>query len=538
MLLRIAFVATAVMAAGQTPPVPAAPNPVPAPAEKPQDPLNRTSPQSSVLSFLDACHSGDYQRATRYLDLSQIPVADRLTQGVRLAQQLEQVLNRDAQFDVAALSREPEGDREDLRKPPRTVLATIQLNGTPEHLDLERTALRSGIQVWRLASDSVPLVPKLAAATSDSPIERRLPAPLVNYKILDTSLWRWIALVLMAIAVGSLSRIFSRLVLLVLAPVLNKLAPRLDWGWVPSLLGPIQVLLCAAVFGAGMPWLEPSAVLRLYLRRGLALMSVLGLVWLMARVLDFGTVRVRSALGAAGHTVSRSALPLISRALKIMILILGIVAVLSSWGYNTNTLWAGLGIGGVAIALAAQKTIENLFGSVAVISDRPVMVGDFCKFGDNVGTVEDIGLRSTRIRTLDRTLVTVPNAQFSSMSLENLSRKDKMLFHIKLNLRRDTTPDQVRKLLQSILEVLKNPVIEAGPVPVRFIGVGEYSLDVEIFVYIKTEDGDEFLKIQQELLLRILDAVAIAGTALALPTQASVEYVREQAPSGPGPSAP
>ncbi len=144
--------------------------------------------------------------------------------------------------------------------------------------------------------------------------------------------------------------------------------------------------------GAGMPWLEPSAVLRLYLRRGLALMSVLGLVWLISRVLDFGMVRVRSALEAAEYNVSRSALPLISRMLKILILVLGIVAVLSSWGYNTNTLWAGLGIGGVAIALAAQKTIENLFGSVAVISDRPVMVGDFCKFGDNVGTVEDIGL--------------------------------------------------------------------------------------------------------------------------------------------------
>jgi MscS family membrane protein len=135
-------------------------------------------------------------------------------------------------------------------------------------------------------------------------------------------------------------------------------------------------------------------------------------------------------------------LPLLSRVFKITIVILAIAAILSNWGYNTTTILAGLGIGGVAIALAAQKTIENLFGGVAVISDHPVSVGDFCRFGDRVGTIEDIGLRSTRIRTPDRTLLNVPNAQFSSMTLENFSRRDKTLFHLTLNLRRDTTPDQ------------------------------------------------------------------------------------------------
>jgi len=119
----------------------------------------------------------------------------------------------------------------------------------------------------------------------------------------------------------------------------------------------------------------------------------------------------------------------------------------------------------------------------------------------------------------------VPNAQFSSMVLENFAKRDKMLFHVTLNLRRDTTPDQVRKLLDSIGGVLADhPTVEPGALPVRFVGVGTYSLDVEIFVYILTRDGDEFLKTQQNLLLKILDAVEDAGTALALPTQASVSY--------------
>ena len=562
---QIVLLIAALSAAGQALPAPAA-------QAKPQDPLNRTTPQSSVLAFLDACHSKNYQRALHYLDLASIPSEERTEQGVQLAQQLEQVLNLDAQFDVAMLSRDPEGDHDDGFASNRERLTSVRLGGKTIDLQLERTELRPGIPVWRVAQDSVRLIPELAAATSQSPVERHLPAPLVNYKLLDTAIWRWIALCLLAVALGLLSRCISRVLLLCLTPALRRLAPQArtgparpteplgtrdhpaepgsvvrasslggNWGSFPALLGPLQLLFCAAAFGACVQWVDPSAVLRLYLSRGLALISVLGLVWLAARILDFGMVRLRTSLDGTHYTVSRSALPLISRVIKILILILGIVGVLSSWGYNTTTLLAGLGIGGVAVALAAQKTIENLFGSVAVVSDRPVFVGDFCKFGDSLGTVEDIGLRSTRIRTLDRTLVTVPNGQFSLMTLENFSRRDKMLLHFTLNLRRDTTPSQVRMVLQAIQQILNDPEIETGALPGRFIGVGQYSLDIEIFAYVLTVDGDRFLKTQQELLLRILDAVAAAGTALALPTQASVDYSalsRDREASGQSPASP
>ena len=162
---------------------------------------------------------------------------------------------------------------------------------------------------------------------------------------------------------------------------------------------------------------------------------------------------------------------------------------------------------------------------MAVISDRPVKVGDYCKFGSGSGTVEDIGLQSTRIRTINRTLVTVPNGAFSAMTLKNFSRVDKTLFHITLNLLRDTTPEQVRAVLESVGTTLRiHPKIETGAMPVRFVGIGGYCLDLEVFACVLTTDGDEFLKIQQELLLTILEEVAAAGTALALPTQASVDY--------------
>jgi MscS family membrane protein len=150
-----------------------------------------------------------------------------------------------------------------------------------------------------------------------------------------------------------------------------------------------------------------------------------------------------------------------------------------------------------------------------------------------VGTVEDIGLRSTRIRTLNRTLLTVPNGLFSSMTLENFSKRDKMWFHLMLNLRRDTTSGQVRTLLDAITQTLKqNPKVETGPIPTRFVGVGTYSLDLEIFAYVLTRDGDEFMRIQQELFLWILDAVEAAGTALAVPTQAYYSIARTPGQNG------
>jgi len=281
------------------------------------------------------------------------------------------------------------------------------------------------------------------------------------------------------------------------------------------------------------------ALLRLYLGRVLALLFFWGIFWLCAAIIDAVVRRLRTRLEAKHKAFSYSVLPLAGRVFKIVVLLLAIAAVLSEWGYNTTTLLAGLGIGGVAIALASQKTIENLFGSVSVISDRPVSVGEFCKFGHSMGTVEDIGLRSTSIRTLDRTLVTVPNGSFSAMTLENFDRRDKMLFHVTLNLVRDTTPDQMRALLQAITKLLRDtPKIEAGGLPVRFIGIGSYSLDIEIFAYVATRDGDEFMTIQQDLLLAIMDAVESAGTALALPTQASVAYESEPVPSQNGSISP
>jgi MscS family membrane protein len=136
-----------------------------------------------------------------------------------------------------------------------------------------------------------------------------------------------------------------------------------------------------------------------------------------------------------------------------------------------------------------------------------VLVGDFCQFGGQVGTVEDIGLRSTRIRTLDRTLVTVPNSQFSTMTLENFSKRDRIWFHPTLPLRRDTHPDQIRRMMEAVTKVLaENPKVDPTNVPLRFTKITKDSFDLEVFAYVLTPDFDEYLRIQTDLLLKIVDA--------------------------------
>ena len=489
------------------------------------DPLNRDSPRSCVYSFLQACRARDYARACSYLDLRKLPQAARLKDGSVLAQQLEQVLDRDTHFDVAELSGDTKGSRANGLPANRERVDSFAVSGQNVDLDLDRITLRSGVSIWLFSSDTVARIPQLIRMTSESTVEKYLPDPVVNWKLADTALWRWAALIVLALALTALSRLICRFALLCAQQLFKRLAPQMNPNILGTLLSPLRLLLSLALFRLGMEWIGPSPRLSLFLNRGLALLFFLGLFWLSAGIVDLVMSRLRVFLQARHHAFSYSVLPLASRILKITILVLTIAAVLSDWGYNTTTILAGLGVGGIAVALAAQKTIENFFGGVAVISDRPVALGDFCKFGDLVGTVEDIGLRSTRIRSLNRTLITVPNGQFSSMTLENFSARDKVLFHFTLNLRRDTKPDQVRELLDSIAKILKeHKKAETGNLPVRFVGVGTYSLDLEIFAYVLTADYDEFLQIQQDLFLRILDAVEAAGTALALPTQASVDY--------------
>lgn len=488
----------------------------PAPAATAQsasnDPLSRTTPQDAIVNFLEACHAREYGKAWHYLDLRQMSPADRENNGPELARQLEDLLD-DTPFDIATLSRSPVGDLNDGLPPDREQLLSFQADGRTMQLELDRVQFKSGLKVWLVSADTIPLIPKVHQLLAETPLEKKLPQVLVTHELLDTPLWRWIILLVGGILIWFAAGLVTRAIATTYHGLLKAKNVSAD-----MLLGPVRLCLAVMVFRAAMEFAPPSAIVRLYLGRALAMVFFLGLAWAGAVIIDMIAGRWRSRLDPRMKAMTYSVLPLGRQMVKLLLFLIAFLAVLSAWGYNTTTILAGLGVGGIAIALAAQKTIENLFGGISVIGDRPVLVGDFCRFGNRVGTVTDIGLRSTRIRTLDRTVVSVPNGQFSAMELENFSSRDKIWFHQTLSLRRDTSAQQMRQVLSAIREILKqDPKVETGDIPVRFVGIGTYSLDIEVFAYVLTPDFDEFLGIQQELLLDLLRAVERAGTGLAVP---------------------
>jgi MscS family membrane protein len=209
-------------------------------------------------------------------------------------------------------------------------------------------------------------------------------------------------------------------------------------------------------------------------------------------------------------------LRLLTRLAKAGIAIVGVLILLYMAGMNLTAVLAGLGVGGLAVAFAAQKTLENLLGGIMVISDRPIRVGDICRAGDYTGTVEDIGLRSTRIRTLDRTVVSVPNGQVAALSLENFSLRDKFWFRHNLRLRGETAADQLRYVLAEVRRLLyEHPKVETHSSRARLIGFKEGTLEIEVFAYILTASYDIFLAIQEDLLLRLMDIIEGSGTGVA-----------------------
>ena len=247
---------------------------------------------------------------------------------------------------------------------------------------------------------------------------------------------------------------------------------------------------------------------------------IISATWITWRVVRWLLRRVRNRALSLGHVGTGSLMLLGERIIKAAIFVAGVFAVLGSLGFNMSTALAGLGIGGLAIGFGAQQTIANLFGGVSVLGDEVIRVGDVCRFGDRSGTVEDIGLRSTRIRTEDRTLVAIPNGTVATINVENFSRRDKILFKTSLSLHADTKADHLRFVLSELRRLLySHPKVETNSVRVRLTDIAGASHSVETFAYVLTQEYNEYAAVREDLLLRMMDVIDEAGSALAAPAQ-------------------
>jgi MscS family membrane protein len=488
--------------------------PVVAPPAASEDPLGRETPQGTVLGFIRAADSGNHERAAQYLDVRATPRA-----GPELARKLKAIVDRLPVTDVDRLSQEREGRLDDDLPPNLERVAELRRAGQPEPILLERVERPGSPAIWLVSSGTLSRVPMLYEEVRLSWVERLMPELWREFRLLGLPLWQWVLLLVVIPLVLTVAWGLHRLLLKVLRPLLARLAGQRADAQLTRVAAPLRLLTGAVALAV---WASQSALpllTRVFLTRVAVAAAFVGLAWLLFRLADIMAEMTDTHLRLTNQIGRLAVVQLVRRLAKVAVAVTAAIAVLSLAGLNLTAALAGLGIGGIALAFASQKTLENLFGGIMIISDQPVRVGDFCRIGDVTGVVEDIGLRSTRIRTLDRTMVSIPNGQTATVNLENFGVRDKIWFRPTIGLKYETTSEQLRYVLAEIRQMLyAHPMVETHSARIRLVRFGASSLDLEIFAYVVTSDYTTFLEIQEDLLLRIMDIIEASGTAIAFPS--------------------
>jgi len=484
----------------------------------PEDQFDRGTPRSSARGYLSAVRDRNYVRAAEYLDLRNLPSGLTEAQGPNLARQLRIVLDQTLWIDLELLSANPEGDQHDNLPVVRERVGRITADEKKGYdLFMQRVPRGDGVYIWKFADVTVAEIPELYQQFGYGRLEQIFPAWLFDVSFLGINLWLWAAVIGIALVLYPVAMLATRLVAWLLFLTNREFAEqfkRLFTGPVTLLVWTVLVRNASTVVGSsvGLKALSQARTVQ-----------VIGLAWLLMRVIDLVSQRAGANLDKRGLSGSRVLLMPVSKLVKFVALTGAVLLWLDNAGYKVTTLLAGLSISGVAVALASQKSLENIFGALTLFTSRPVKVGDFCRFGNQVGTVEEIGLRATRIRTLERTVITVANAEFANLHLDNYSERDRFWFHPTLQLRYETTPDQIRYILIEVRKMLyAHPKVLSDPLRARFIRFGEYSLDIEVFAYIGVTSHDESLEVAEDLNLRIMDIIEAAGSDFAFPSE--VQY--------------
>jgi MscS family membrane protein len=484
----------------------------------PPDPYNRGTPRGAVYGFVAACRSGDYERAAEYLDLRQLPPEEQ-NRGPELARKLRAALGPVLAVDYAELSDRNEGASDDGLPAWQDRLGAIETSKGLVTILLQRVPRKDGVRVWKISADTVARTDALYEEFGPTWLETWLPPVFFQVRFLHLDLSQWLGLVALAILGWLVSLVLAGSTIRVLARILTLRGRAQDERIVRVMRGPVRLILTVLAFSVGRRYLALDLRVQDLLGSLERLLWIVGSAWLVFRLIDMAVLGIRVHSERHGNAGLLPVLIPLQRLTKVMVVAIGFLAVLGAVGVNITAALAGLGVGGVAVALAAQKSLENLFGGVSLFADRPVRVGDFFRYGDQVGTVEEIGLRSTRVRTLDRTVVTIPNAEFSNLQLENFAQRDRMRLWTTVGVRYETTPDQLRFLLARLRQILlAHPRVTEDPARVRLVGFGTCSLDLEVFAYVDTADWSEFLAIREDLYLRFIDAINEAGTGFAFPS--------------------
>jgi MscS family membrane protein len=471
-----------------------------------------SSPRTTVQRYLELSSQGRFEEAAALLELPSNLISSR----TRIARHLRPVLDRRLSLDLEQLSDRPEGALSD------GLAANLEQIGTFSDptggSQAVRLSLRDG--EWRFSRSTVSKVEGWYQDLPDRWLLEHLPSILLLPGPRSLLWWQWLGLSLGVVLLLAIGGLLSRIARHVLSKAALRTASTLDDRLLARMGGPATLAIALGLARAALPWLMLYAPAEDFVQQLLRGIFLVDLLWFFWRLVDVSAEVAWTSEWSHGHPASRALIPLLRRSGKAVVSVAAALLFLSALGYPVTSLLAGLGIGGLAFALASQKTVENLFGAFSLGVDQPFREGDFVRIEDLVGTVESLGLRSTKIRTLDRTLVSIPNGKLAEMRLETFAARDRLRLACTVGVVYSTTAAQMRLVLEGMESVLRqHPKIWPDTVNVRFKELAASSLDIEVMAWFTTSDWQEFLLIRQEMLLAFMRVVEEAGTSFAFPSR-------------------
>ena len=482
--------------------------------EEPGDPFERQTPRSSMNALLDAIEKREYDVASRYLDLRFMPAQYREVEGLELAKMLDFVISRRLRVDLGGLSDEPEGDRTDGLPRTREALGVMHDGDESMTLYLQRVPSGDGLPVWKVSSVTVAGIAELYEKLDYPPVVKWFESTIPDGRLLGLEYFKWVIILL----VMGISYPFVYLIGVALSRMMSRkgspLRPRLR----AFMVRPVAVFVIFLIGRSVLLDLGMGVTTQRIAKSNTLILIVSTWVVIsgISLIRDVLTARLKKQERLAAMALLRP----LANSIKFIVALSGLMIWLDNIGYDITTLLAGLGIGGLAIALALQKPLEDMFGAVTLFTQQPVHVHDFCRFGAILGTVEEIGLRSSRIRTLDNTVVTAPNARIANEYIENISARGSIRYRAEVRLQYDTSAEQLRKILGEMRALLEGEsrLIEQKT-RARLKRLGKHGFVIEALGYVETTVYAEYLEVAEGLNLGIAEIVSGVGAKFATPIE-------------------
>lgn len=484
----------------------------------PFDEFHRITPSSAMQAYLRAARQRDYALATNYLDYRNLPPEVKVIAPELLAEQLSLVFDRTVWIDIDTLSKKPEGKKNEAVPSYRDLVAEITTSRGPVQILLQRVPDEKGEnKVWKISNATVSKIPFLIDEFGYNVVGEWLYNHLPKAELLGVMLWQWVYFA------GSFTAFFliSVLITRIFAATLHRFRAKTPDDVLAFIKGPICLLL-AVLLARSLHDVSNVTIAVVALAQGSTVLLI-AWAWVFLRSVDIAKHRLSERFIAQEKPQAVFLLRPASNVIKMLIVIIAILLWFENLGFSATTLLAGLGIGGLAIALAAQKTVENIIGAITLYVSAPVRIGSLCKFGANVGTIEEIGLRATRIRTLDRSVIYVANAKFVDMHLENISERERIAFRPNLMLSAQTKQVDLQSFINACKQLLDDHEhICADPCRVKFKGFTPWALQIDVLSYVNTTDFALYMEVIEELNMAILGLLNEHNCELAKPELAQL----------------